>query len=447
MRGRSLRRRLTGAFAVLAATCVLVTGIALSRFVEQAVWSRLDAGLEEEAELLVDMAAAEPDRLAVRAAEFAAEADHGPGKFVRIVTADGQVLAFGARAPDPGASAAAPAGTVWAHDVPRRMVGLPLPGGGSVEVGVTVHEQVHLLARARAAVAVGLTALFLVLVLLAWSITTRSTVELGRVAAELETIEAGSLDRRLPSRRTSEVDRLVEVLNRLLARLQVAVEHLRRFTADAAHELRTPIAALRAHLEVTLARSATDAPEREGLLDALEQAERLGRLAETLLTMSAVEAGALPSDAPPVALDAVVRDVADALEPVAQEEERPFVVRVQGPVAVRGSAELLTRVVLNLVDNAFRHTPARTPVEVVLWQADGEARLDVHDAGPGITSEEQQRAFRRFHRGPGGGGGAGLGLALCREIVVRHGGEITLRSAAGAGTTVSVRLPALPPAA
>src|SRR2546422_11401938 len=106
---------------------------------------------------------------------------------------------------------------------------------------------------------------------LAWAITTRATAEIDQLAAQLETLEAASLDRRLAPGRTSEVDRLVAVLNRLLSRLETAVEHLRRFTADAAHELRTPIAALRAHLEVALARGGSPDGYRNGLLDALEQ--------------------------------------------------------------------------------------------------------------------------------------------------------------------------------
>src|SRR2546429_4139160 len=127
--------------------------------------------------------------------------------------------------------------------------------------------------------------------------TTRATAELDQLAAQPETIEASSLDRRLASGRTTEVDRLVAVLNRLLARLETAVGHLRRFTADAAHELRTPIAALRAHLEVALGRGGSPDGYRNGLLDALEQAERLGRAAADPLTPNAVATGAGGPDA------------------------------------------------------------------------------------------------------------------------------------------------------
>jgi signal transduction histidine kinase len=410
------------------------------------VWGRLDAGLEEESELLAEQALREPDAVPASAAAVAAELDHGPGKFVRVVTPGrAPVVAGGpppAVAPPPAAPAVPTSATVWDRGRPYRVVRHGLATGGSIEIGVDATDQLRLLRGARLGIAGGLATLFAAVALLAWTITRRAMAELVRVAADLETIEAGSLDRRLEPRRTREVDRLVAVLNRVLGRLHVAMSHLRRFTAEAAHELRTPVAALRAHLEVTLARARTPEEWREGVLDALEQAERLGTLAESLLTLSAVEAQPVPTDAAPVALDRLVRDIAESLEPIAQEQGRDFRVRVETPIAVRGSGDLLKRVVVNLIDNAFRHTPPNAAVELVLSREDGTARLDVRDGGPGIAAEDRERMFERFHRGRGAGSGVGLGLALCREIVARHGGDIRVDTAAGRGTTLTVRLPA-----
>jgi signal transduction histidine kinase len=280
------------------------------------------------------------------------------------------------------------------------------------------------------------------LAVLAWAITSRATAELARLAAELETVEAGSLDRRLAPRRTVEVDRLAAVLNRLLARLESAVGHLRRFTADAAHELRTPVAALRAHLEVALARARTPEAYQDGLIDALEQTERLGRLAADLLTLSAVEAGTTGGETRDeiVRLDRLAREVAEFLEPVAQEQGRPFLCEAEHAVAVRGAPELLKRLVLNLVDNAFRHTPVAAPVHLCVRGEDGLARIEVRDGGPGIVAADVPGVFERFRRGRSATAGTGLGLALCREIAARHRGQIALDSAPGSGTTVTVTL-------
>ena len=293
----------------------------------------------------------------------------------------------------------------------------------------------------RVQLAIGASAALLLgtLAFLAWAITTRATAEIHQLAAELETLEAASLDRRLAPGRTSEVDRLVAVLNRLLSRLETAVGHLRRFTADAAHELRTPIAALRAHLEVALARGGSPDGYRNGLLDALEQAERLGRVAADLLTLSAVEAGAGGTDV--VRLDAVAREVADFLEPVAQEQGRRFACVSERPVAVCGAPDLLKRLVLNLVDNAFRHTPPSAAVRLAVHSDDGTATIEVNDDGPGIPATDLPQVFERFRRGRGATTGTGLGLALCQEIATRHHGRIALESAPGVGTRVIVTLP------
>jgi signal transduction histidine kinase len=443
---RSLEHRLVAGFAVLAAVCALATAFAMNEYVEAALWGPIDAGFEEEAEQLAHVVALAPGTLRDTTEQVAAETDHGPGKWIRILLPAADPLTAGGPAPvhatDEPPVGDAVSGTVWLAGQPHRVVRYGLPAGGSIELGVDATEPFRVLRRARIAIVGGLGTLLVAAVLLAWTITRRATAELVRVAAELETIEAGSLDRRLDARRTVEVDRLVAVLNRVLGRLHVAMSHLRRFTAEAAHELRTPVAALRAHLEVTLRRARTTEEWRDGMLDALEQAERLGTLAESLLTLSAVEAQPVPQGAP-VELDAVVRDIAESLEPIAQEQGRPFVAQVDESIAVRGSAELLKRVVVNLLDNAFRHTPPAARVELVLRRENGAVRLDVRDAGPGIAPEDRERLFERFHRGRGAAAGAGLGLALCREIVARHGGDIQVESAAGHGTTVSVILPAV----
>ena len=156
-------------------------------------------------------------------------------------------------------------------------------------LGVRAANQVLLCRRAKTAIAVAALGLVALLTALAWAVSSRATYDLNRLASELETIEAGSVDRRLAPRPTTEVNRVVGVLNRMLQRLESAIMHLTRFTADAAHELRTPVAALRAHLESSIARATTLEEHRAGLIDALEQTERLQRLGEDLLTLSAIE--------------------------------------------------------------------------------------------------------------------------------------------------------------
>src|SRR5438477_604467 len=148
------------------------------------------------------------------------------------------------------------------------------------------------------------------------------------------------------------------------------------------------------------ARSRSASERRSACLDALEQTERLGRLTEDLLTLSAVEAGTagVPSGDETVQLDDLVREVAESLEPVAQEQGRPFTWNASTGVGVRGSSSLLKRLVLNLVDNAFRHTPPTAEVSVTAGTRDGSATVEVTDRGPGIVAADRTLVFERFRR-------------------------------------------------
>ena len=444
---RSLRARLTVLFVIIAGVAILGAALLMNSIVDQAVWGPLDAELGEEAETLCTLVAAgQLEGMQAAVAAIAAENHHGAGKFVRVLGADGSLIAEAG--PVPKTFETVPVGPtshadtiVLRRGAPMRVLHYPVQSGCGGVVGVNVRRHMATLGRARLGIGASALALLATLGGLAWLVTARATAEMDRLAAEVATIEAGSLDRRLVPRRTLEVDRLASMLNRLLARLESAVTHLQRFTADAAHELRTPVAALRARLEVAIGGPARVDAYRDGLVDSLEQAERLGRLAEDLLTLSVVEAGGGAQRDEEVRLDLLAREVVEALEPVAQEQGRTLACDAPLPVSVRGAPQLLKRVVLNLVDNAFRHTPAGAPVRVAVSRHDGIAEVVVEDRGQGMSHDDLAKAFQRFTRGRGATGGTGLGLALCHEIVAAHGGRIDLASEMGRGTRVVVELP------
>ena len=443
---RSLRARLTAFFLIISGVTILSTVLLMNRVVAQVVWAPLDAELTEEAETLCTLVTSgHLEGLQTTVVGIATERQHGPGKFVRVLDGAGKVIAEAGPIPHELRNTAVPmvkqSLSLGHHDMPMRVLSYPLHDDCAGVVGVDVRRQLMTLAKARIAIAISALMLLLALGGVAWLVTARATAEMDRLAAEIATIETGSLGRRLVPRRTLEVDRLASVLNRVLARLESAVTHLQRFTADAAHELRTPVAALRARLEVAIGGPPTVGAYRDGLVDSLEQTERLGRLAEDLLTLSSVEAGGTMPRDEEVRLDLIAREVVEALEPIAQEQGRTIECDAPAPVSVRGAPQLLKRVVLNLVDNAFRHTPAGVPVRVGVARHDGVAAVVVEDRGPGMSAEDRENAFQRFTRGRGATGGSGLGLALCREIVAAHGGRINLASEPGRGTRVEVELP------
>ena len=168
------------------------------------------------------------------------------------------------------------------------------------------------------------------------------------------------------------------------------------------------------------------------------EAERMGRLVADLLLLARADAGQR-LERRPLALDALLLDVYGQCRALADGVR--FEIDELEQVEVDGDPDRLKQLLLNLVDNAFRHTPAGAPVRVAVARHDGVASVVVEDRGPGMSREDRENAFQRFTRGRGSTGGSGLGLALCREIVAAHGGRIDLVSEAGRGTRVVVELP------
>jgi signal transduction histidine kinase len=437
---------LTVGFAAFALGTVGMAATAAVLLIEEVVLGQLDTVLLEEAQTLASFDGLPNEQLAAAAKNIGGEREQGGRKFVRIERSDGSVLVAWDRTPraalrgERRGTRVARIFTEGEDERQFRVAVAPTPSGGRVMVGVYATRPVRLVQRARWAVGLIAGILSALLALGAWLFTGRATREIDRLAAEVATVEAGTLDRRLSVRQTVEVDRLVAVLNRVLTRLERSVNQIRRFSADAAHELRTPLTALRTRLEVSLRRGGETVP-REVVLDALEQTERLVRLAEDLLTLARVEGGAVSRAAleTPVRLDTVVDEVGTALQPIAEEQGRPFRWEAPSGLSVRGSEPLLKRVVVNLVDNAFRHTAPTAQVVVRAERDDGVARVIVADDGEGIAADVAPHVFERFRHGHGDG--TGLGLALVREIVERHGGSVTLESVPGAGTTARVILP------
>jgi two-component system OmpR family sensor kinase len=243
-----------------------------------------------------------------------------------------------------------------------------------------------------------------------------------------------------------ELKPLAGSLNALLARLDGALSAQRRFTADAAHELRTPLAALR--LQVDLAARASDGSKRTEALDELRAGvDRAAHLVEQLLTMARLEPEASPRAFGPVDLVALAKEALVARSALATDRKVDLGLSRGAPVAVRGDSTTLAVLIANLLDNALRYTPAGGRIDVAIDDEDGAAVLSVSDTGPGIPAEEHERVFERFRRGtssaaPGTSTGSGLGLSIVRRVADAHGATVTLGDRAGAsGLEVGVRFP------
>lgn len=241
------------------------------------------------------------------------------------------------------------------------------------------------------------------------------------------------------SRVPREMAPVLSALNALFERVRSTLERERRFIDSAAHELRTPLAALRIHAQN--ARRAEDATQRDKSLDSLlEGVARTVHLAEQMLAHS--RAGRATHDAP-ISLRDVVQDAVAQRQPsCAASGHRLSLENCADPLVLTADATGLSSMVGNLIDNAQRYAPVGTVISVQLARDGDRAHLTVSDAGPGIPPEMRERVFEPYFRIPGSAGsGTGLGLAIVREVVERLGGEIVLDAAEGGGTRIGLHLP------
>jgi signal transduction histidine kinase len=242
-----------------------------------------------------------------------------------------------------------------------------------------------------------------------------------------------------------EVRPLVEALNALLQRLADAFDGQRAFVADAAHELRSPLTALK--LQAQVLRRADDEATRDAALTALQAGvERAIRLVEQLLALARAEPGARAPALVPLAPAVIAREVLADAAMMASQRGSTLSLDADDSVQVIGDAAGLGTLLRNLVDNALRYTPAGGQVRVGVAREGDQARLRVDDSGPGIPPEQHERVFERFVRGDAAAGqtGSGLGLAIVRGIALRHGATLRLDRSPLGGLRVDLGFPARP---
>jgi two-component system sensor histidine kinase QseC len=225
---------------------------------------------------------------------------------------------------------------------------------------------------------------------------------------------------------------MLDALNGLFARIGDLMASERRFTADAAHELRTPIAAIR--LQAQVAQGAADEALRQRALNAtVEGCDRAARLVDQLLTLSRLEAGAV-SLGQPVDLGAVVRSVVAELAPQAIDKQQSIEVDAPASCQVQGDALLLAVLVRNLVDNAIRYSPIKGHIQIAVRRKPDHIRLLVDDSGPGMSEADMQRVGERFFRVLGTAqSGSGLGWSIVRRIAAVHQAHAAIGRANGLG--------------
>jgi signal transduction histidine kinase len=298
-------------------------------------------------------------------------------------------------------------------------------GPVTVYVATNLESVSDTIATVRRVLAMGLPPLLALLALASWALVGRALRPVEAIRAQVADISERALDRRVPvppSR--DEVGRLAETMNAMLDRLQAASDRQRNFVADASHELQSPIAALRAQLEVAIAHpegsdwSASSA-------DLLEETERMERLLRDLLFLARSDGGNTTRRLEPVDLDDIVFEEVARLRATARISVDCSAVSA---APLSGSRDELTRLVRNLLENAEHH--AASMIRIRLSAINGQIRLGVEDDGPGVPATARKRIFERFARLDEArsrhDGGTGLGLAIVKDVAERHGGMVTV---------------------
>lgn len=270
----------------------------------------------------------------------------------------------------------------------------------------------------------------------------RALKPLNEFSKKIEEVQAQNLaDSEIEENDVKELNQLSVSYNKMLKRLSEAFETQRQFTANAAHELRTPLAVMQVQLDVynSTKHPDNDACATQTIQMVTEQNERLSKMVKTLLDMSELQTVARDDE---IALDALVEEVLADLEPLAQEKNIQLVQACE-PVTMMGSDILIYRLVYNLVENAIKYNRLDGTVTVMATEKEGHICIQVEDTGNGIPEELKVRVFDPFFRVDKSRsralGGVGLGLALVHEIVRVHDGEITIKDNKAGGTTFEVR--------
>jgi heavy metal sensor kinase len=280
-----------------------------------------------------------------------------------------------------------------------------------------------------------------------WFLARQSLAPVATMVERARKIGVEDLSARLPvANPRDELGRLAETFNDLLNRLEASLVQQRQFMADASHELRTPVTTSRTAAAVALQQSHRNEEEyRETLAIIEQQTTRLSRIVEDMFTLARADAGSYPVRRTLMYLDEVADDAVRAARVLADTKHVSIQLATLESTSFTGDEELVRRLIGNLLDNAVRHTPPRSVVQVTLTHESERYVLSVTDAGDGIAPEIQPHIFERFFRGDAArtssDGGAGLGLAVARWVARAHGGDVTLVRSSHEGTTFAAVLP------
>ncbi len=311
-----------------------------------------------------------------------------------------------------------------------------------VLVGGQLEDNRNMLARFTTGMAWAIPAMLALSALAGYFLGRRVLRPVDEITSTLRSLNVGNLSRRLPVIRSGdEIERLTETCNLMLGRLEDAVDRLKTFTADASHELRSPVALIRATAEYSLRNPEIDAESKEAFGEILAESADAGLLLEDMLTLARADAGCGAPVLEPVDLSQVVEDAGARLRPLAEAKHQSIAVRTGGPAWIAGDRPSLRRLLSILLDNAIKYTPAGGRIDMQLTAEASRAAVTVKDNGIGIPETLLPRIFDRFARADPSRGevnGTGLGLAIAKWIAGIHDATLSVQSREQEGSTFTL---------
>lgn len=482
MRAVSIRARLTLWYAAALGVILLLAGLAAYAFIARMTRNDVDVYLNETAEavvasLQIEIGRLRPDADAVAVRHAVQETlENHRYRDIGVAIFYGDPVALFATDTASAATRQFGAGAAWeratdlvrlalrrtAADVvvlpERRERVMALPASTrhgdfavAVEQSVTAHEQT--LRRVREAMLVGLPLALLLAMAGGYTLAGVSLRPVDAMRQQAEQISEHNLHERLPvSRPADELARLSHTFNALLDRVEEAFDQRRRFTADASHELRTPVAVIIGESELALVEERSASAYQHALRVIHGEARRLSHIVGDLFLLARADASEQPLTHLPIFVEEVVGDCVDAMATIARAKGVMLHFSPMSEVPYSADEVLLKRAVMNLLDNAVKYSPTGGNVFTEAEPtAGGGVRIEVRDTGPGIPASDRARIFERFFRvgsdgrrpGLADGTGAGLGLPIARWIVRSHGGDLHLTRSDAGGSTFEILLPPL----
>ncbi|HXW57253.1 MAG TPA: heavy metal sensor histidine kinase [Candidatus Cybelea sp.] len=453
MKALSIGARLTAWYSLMLALLLGLFGALAYFAISRSMRTTIDAELQQRLRAVRDIIAEDaPSGLPALEDEFRELVDsQGAGSRLRVSYQDGSIIFAQADIAN-GVQPKSPARLFSARlgEAPFRLLRESVEVGGvkyDIEVAVSTEDFDHSLERFRAML-YALGPLFLLLAALGgYWLSRRALAPVDQITQAARSIGAQDLSRRLRVPRTSdELERLADTLNEMLGRLEAAFQRVTQFTADASHELRTPVSVIRTNAEITLRKPRSEAEYREAFSRTLEESEKISRLIEQLLQLARADSGSSGLPMARTDLNQALENACREADVLAEAKHLNFSRSIpENRLCVEGDSVSLERLFMILLDNAVKYTASGGQIDVRLVSDDGFAIAEVRDTGAGIAPADLTRVFDRFYRADRArsreAGGTGLGLAIGRWIAEAHGGEIRVQSEPAKGSTFQVRIP------